>query len=244
MSNKKFLFLVVVLMALPNAFAAQTSRSSAGTKKADQKPKPAEKANRRVTVNLKNGDPLIGDFIQATTESVEIEVKGVRQKVNMDDVASIVFGTEAKGSSASPRDTLLAAEAAVKSLRKLAALTVVKPSFQDYQARLIDVKVDVEDALVKLPEGSLKTEMKLALEAFLDAENVWYEQGDIEVIMPAKDELAAQLMRKYSIPPIEPSTDPTKLRLDRDVMLNKMWTAAKDHLDKLSSLLAAFAVGQ
>ena len=243
--NKKFIVcLFAILMVLPNAFAGQGNRGPNGAKKAEQKSKPAEKSNRRATVNLKRGDPLNGDFIQANTEGVEIEVKGVRQKIPMDDVASIVFETELKLSGAPTRDTLLAVEAAVKSLRKLGALTVVKPTFQDYQSRLIDVKIDVEDALAKLPEGNLKTEIKLALDAFIDAENIWDQQGEVEVILPSKDEFAAQLMQKYAIPPIEPSADPAKLRLDRDMMLNKIWGSAKGHLDKLSPLLVSFAVGQ
>ena len=244
MSNKIIIFLLFVLMALPNAFAAQTNRGQAGTKKADQKPKTAEKSGRHVTVNLKNGDVLSGDFIQASAESVEIEVNGVRQKISLDEVATMVFASGQRISSAPSRDTVLAAEAAVKSLRKLAATTMVKPAFQDYQSRLIDVKVDVEDALARLPEGNLKTEMKLALEAFVDAENIWYEEGDIEVILPAKDELAAQLMKKYEIPPIEPNTDPAKLRLDRDIMLNKIWASARAHMDKLAPLLNSFASSQ
>jgi hypothetical protein len=245
MLNKNFILcLFVILILLPNAFGAQNSRGTGTTKKIDQKPKPTEKPNHHVTVNLKRGDPVDGDFIQASQTSVEIEMNGVRQKIPMDEVASMVFDTESKPSAAPSRDSLLAVEAGVKSLRKLGVLTQVKPAFQDYQTRLVDVKIDVEDALAKLPEGSLKTEIKLALEAFTDAENIWDQQGEIEVIMPAKDELAAKLMQKYSIPPIEPNTDPTKLRLDRDMMLMKMWAAAKGHLDKLSSLLASYAVGQ
>src|SRR5690349_18554816 len=119
MLNKKLIFCLFLLLALPNGFAAQTSRGPAAAKKGDQKTKTAEKSNRHVTVNLKRGDPLVGDFIQANTESVEVDVKGVRQKIAMDEVASIVFDSEPKLSGAPSRDTVLAVEASVKSLRKL-----------------------------------------------------------------------------------------------------------------------------
>jgi len=32
------------------------------------------------------------------------------------------------------------------------------------------------------------------LEAFIDAENVWDQLGDVEVVLPSKDEQAAKLM--------------------------------------------------
>jgi hypothetical protein len=244
MLNKKLLCFLVILLTFPNAFAAQGTRSPSGTKRSDQKTKTSEKPALRVTVNLKRGAVVTGDFVQANKEIVEIEVAGVRQRIAMDDVASLVFEVEQRSSSAPSRDSILAVEAAVKSLRKLGALTVVKPAFPDYQSRLIDVKVDVEDALARLPEGNLKAEIKLALEAFIDAENVWDQLGDVEVILPSKDEQAAKLMEKYAIPPIEPNADPTKLRLDRDTMLVRIWASAREHLDKLQPLLTSYAVGQ
>jgi hypothetical protein len=47
-------------------------------------------------------------------------------------------------------------------------------------------------------------------------------------------------MKKYFIKPIEETNDPSKIRLDRDNMIEVIWRAAQTHVDKLGPLVSAF----
>lgn len=49
-------------------------------------PRPAQ---RRVTVNLKNGDPVTGGLLKADGDTIELEVAGNRLTIKWDDVSSI-----------------------------------------------------------------------------------------------------------------------------------------------------------
>lgn len=95
-----------------------------------------------------------------------------------------------KANSTQPKPGLIdtqraAAEAVLKSLRKLDAATEVGVSFEDYHTRLIDTKADVNEGLRALPDGPLKAVLSDAMQAHQDASTFWNEcvslknRGDI-----------------------------------------------------------------
>src|SRR5258708_2970256 len=117
MFNKKYVFMLLLMMSMPMLLASSglsKDQDAAKTKKPNQKPQTPAKPIRPVTINLKHGDPLHGDFIQADAEGIDIEVKTIRQHISLDNVASVVFDNEQKslgGTQPPSRDTILAVEA-------------------------------------------------------------------------------------------------------------------------------------
>src|SRR5581483_7505318 len=165
------------------------------------------------------------------------------QQIKLSEIASISFTDSSQttgGWQPPPKEIIQGLENAVKALRKMEGAAAVKVSLKEYESRMIDTKVDVEEILSKLPDGDLKSEMKRALDAYVDAQSIWEEEIDYEIVMPSKSPLAAEFMKKYSIPPIEKTADPDKIRLDRDQMIDVIWRAAASHVEKLPPLVSSF----
>jgi hypothetical protein len=199
-------------------------------------------SHRQVTVNLKTGAPVTGQFVQADPLSIQIEVAGNLLKIKIDDVVSVVFAPElvpkqAVEAVAPPKDE--DANRALRALRKLAGATEIGISFQEYGSRLIDVKNEVDDASSRIPAGDLKNELSLAMEAYADAGQAWNQMIRYEFMLP-NSEPGLTLIRKYSLQPTElvPGNRST-LALPRNYVLTSVWGAARSHIDRASSMLSS-----
>jgi hypothetical protein len=157
-------------------------------------------------------------------------------------------GSSKKGSVNAPIGSSLSAEQksvvgdAMKLLRKVDAATEVGVSYAQYGPMLIDAQASVNEASTALPEGEVKNELKLAIEAYKDAYLAWQvtnKKGFITVgqsIPPAMAE-GSHLVKKYSIPLTFPN-DPEKISLvSKEDALNTIWKVARTHTEKASSLL-------
>ena len=180
--------------------------------------------NRPVIVHVKNGSPVRGMFLQADTDAVLVEVENARRlSIRLDEVTSMVFVADAasaapKSSQSSSQATDAASEA-LKSLRSMAAATEVGINNRDYSNRLIEVKVVVEAALAKIPEGELKKEINAALSDYVDASKLW--------------DLSLESLRGGSY--ATRSLD-EKIREQMKVVLSNYWSSARKHIDRAASL--------
>jgi hypothetical protein len=96
-----------------------------------------------------------------------------------------------------------AVQTALKSLRKLGATTEIKLSQAEYNSRLIDTKVDVEEALRIAPANYPSVEhIKKSLAAYQDASEAWGHNMDFHMWSILKDTniSAPRIVRKYAIP--------------------------------------------
>jgi hypothetical protein len=133
-----------------------------------------------------------------------------------------------------PPKVRAAAEAALKTLRRMGSAVEVGLTLSEYNTRLIDLKADVDENLSQIPDGELKTEIRLAVEAYVDAQNGWKEMGRHDTLYPDL-EPGRSLMTKYSIP-IDRSIGMALLP-GRSVR-NIIWLTAKARVDKASQLLS------
>jgi hypothetical protein len=118
------------------------------------------------------------------------------------------------------------AEDAMKALRKLGAATQVGVNYQQYGLLVIDAQAQVNDALAVLPEGELKKEMNAAMEAYVDAGEVW--QAKIRGVLLDSN---SALIPKYSL---KIDKWGTVSPIDK---LQPIWEIARMHSDRASSLL-------
>ncbi len=194
---------------------------------------------RQVTINLKSGAPVTGQFIQADASVIQMEVAGNLLKIKLDDVVSVVFAPEfvSKQLATPEHSKDEDANRALRSLRKLAGATAVGINFQEYGSRLIDVKNEVDEAVSRMQSGDLKIELVLAMEAYVDAGQAWNQMLRYDFMLPTA-EPGLTLIRKYSLQPTElvPGNRST-LALPRSYVLSTLWEAARVHTDRASSLL-------
>ncbi len=95
-----------------------------------------------------------------------------------------------------------AAQAALKSLRKLASAAETGVNYQDYGSRIIDAKADIDEQLAELPEGEMKQEIQKALDAYVDAKTVWSTAATRDFVM-TEFEPAKGILLKYKVPKVE-----------------------------------------
>lgn len=149
-----------------------------------------------VTVRLRNGESQNGKFITADNRTVELEVAFKRRiSIKTDAVASIIFAADAGESNLDPKlsagsspdtvslEAVRAATTAIRALKGLAAAAQVGSNRERYGARLIDVKVAVEETIASLPEiwlrgldggtYSISKEIKGALSEYEAAARNW-----------------------------------------------------------------------
>jgi len=125
-----------------------------------------------------------------------------------------------------------AAVDALKSLRKMAGVTKTKGiNLQEYSARVVDLKSEVDASLSQLPEGLGKREIKLALQAYIDAKTIWDDAATDEYVVTTL-EPAKSLRRKYKIPEIKEGQAALK-----KIALSTIWAAANRHIASASYLL-------
>jgi len=227
-----------------DAGVAQRNRSSNPTRPSSSQRAEKEEnqttTRRQITVNLKTGAPVTGQFIQADSDTIQIEVAGNLLKIRVDDVVSLVFAPELLPKPivslpAPPQNE--DANRALRALRKLAGATEIGISFQEYGSRLIDVKNEVDDASSRILPGDLKTELLLAMEAYVDAGQAWNRMIRHDFMLH-NSEPGLTLIRKYSLQPRElvPGNRST-LALPRNYVLTSVWGAARIHIDRANSLL-------
>lgn len=125
---------------------------------------PVPDRGRRVTVNLREGEPVSGTFLGADAKAVSVESDGERLTLDLDDVASIVF-TRAEPDSPAAR--------AVKALKSLSPIGKTAAAARDYRNRFLEVKAVVDDQLPLIPEGDLREAVGDALKAHELASEIW-----------------------------------------------------------------------
>jgi hypothetical protein len=147
-------------------------------------------------------------------------------------------------------------KSALKELRKFAGATEVGISFKEYSTRVIDLKSSVEEALIELKDGELKTNMKTALDAYVDASTFWNETlkpdevanmngGFEKKFADLKYQFGRSPLNRY--PTLRPFQEKYRIPIQkdkdgeeqifRDEGLNVIWTFAKtatEHATQLS----------
>jgi hypothetical protein len=201
-------------------------------------------ARRAVTVNLKQGDPVTGNFVRADAETVQVEMASGRLTIKMSDVASLVFAADAPGKTAeeaaknpAPANPAAspAARKAYTALRKLADAAQLGLPYGQYGNLLIETKAIVSEAMATIPESTLKTYLAQAMDAYTDAGQAWSAMQTKGNLLIAT-EPAATLMNKYSIrPDVNQLGQADHLRLD--TTLSTIWAAAGNHLNNVAALL-------
>jgi len=245
------------------------SAPAAGQRRSRPKPKtaPAPAAapvptKRPVTVTLKQGDSVSGNFLRADAETMEVEIQSGRLTIKMNEVASLVFieegvtpiEEEQKDAASLPPDPSPAAgRKAYAALRKLAEAANIKLPLGQYGNLLIDTKTVVEEALTEISDYSLKNAITLTLEAYFDAGQAWgaaraYDTGRpprgapwgsarvIEQRIPVDSEPGATLMRKYQIKPgVNRLAQADHLELD--TALKAIWAVASARLNYVATFI-------
>jgi hypothetical protein len=147
-------------------------------------------------------------------------------------VVMVVSLLVACGGSSSKQDP--AVNEAIKALRKIEAATQVGVNFPQYNQLLIEAKAQVNEASAKLTDGELKRELNLAMEAYVDAGQVWNNKIQQRLFLP-NIEPGKTIIPKYSL-----KTQINFLgqpEANMDAALQTIWAAAKTHLDRVSVLL-------
>lgn len=233
-----------------------TSITVAGQTRARPRPRPttpapapatvSAPARRAVTVNLKQGEPVTGNFVRADPETVQVEMASGRLTIKLSDVASLVFAPAATSSTtteeaakssapANPNAPSPAARKAYTALRKLADAAQLGLPYGQYGNLLIETKAAVGEAMATIPEGTLKTYLAQAMDAYTDAGQAWSAMQTKGILLIAV-EPAATLMNKYSLrPDVNQLGQANHLRLD--TTLSTIWAAAGNHLNNLAALL-------
>jgi hypothetical protein len=225
-----------------------------GQRRSRPKPKPSPPApaspitrapaKRPVTVKLKQGEPVTGNFLRADAETVEVEIQSGRLTVKMNEVASLVFTDEGeKPAEEERRDTaapaadpsLPAARKAYAALRKLAEAAKIKLPLGQYGNLLIETKLVVEESLMEISEYALKNEIARAMEAYFDAGQAW-GAAQLNDRIPVNSEPGATLMRKYQIKPGVDRLGQAD-HLELDTALKTIWAAAGARLNYVAALI-------
>lgn len=166
--------------------------------------------------------------------------------------AAITLALFAASCGQPPTKQKSVAQNAVKALRKLEASTQVHPSYTQYNALVIDAKAEVNEVARVLPDGELKSHLNGAIEAYADAATAWSAMGESlhGSYLSNRDEPGTTLSKRYEI-----DLDPVKVAgqkyedalkeignpnyespMKRSI-LDKIWAAARDHLNQASGLI-------
>lgn len=123
-------------------------------------PEPA----RRVTVNLRKGEPVSGSFVGANRKTVSVEVDGELLTLELDNVASLDF-TRPETDSPAAR--------AVEALKSLSPSVKTAAAAREYRNRFLEVKAVVDDQLPLIPEGDLREAVGDVLKAYELVSEIW-----------------------------------------------------------------------
>ena len=135
---------------------------------------------------------------------------------------------------------------AVAALKKIQAGTQVGVSYEQYGQLLVEAKAKTNEAVRSLPEGSLKTELTAAMDAYADAATVW----NLKVTNNSLTD--RNLIAKYNIPvstskmALRPQPDGSLKAVDvgggpaianPGEALKIIWLRANTHLEQISKLV-------
>lgn len=146
----------------------------------------------------------------------------------------LIFSTLLTACSGLSAKQKTAAENAIKALRKVEAATQVKVSYGQYSQLMIEAQAQDNEALTALPDGELKKEIGLAMEAYKDAQTAWkssFSQSGYIAKGYASAQGGVDVIQKYSIPVGNSGL------LSPEEALPHIWKVAKDHTDRASSLV-------
>jgi hypothetical protein len=245
MSQIRSIATIITALALMAGISSGQSRPRPKPKPARPAPiQPAATTKRPVTINLTQGDSVSGNFLRADAETVQVEVERGRLTIKLNDVASMVFSSggatavktsdeESKpDSQANPDSSSPAARKAYAALRKIADAAQIGLPYLQYGSLLIEVRQVVDESLRTLPDGTLKTDIIKAVEAYTDAGKAW-SIIQTKGVLPIATEPGATLMKKYEIKPnVNALGQPDNLPLDAS--LNAIWAVAGARLNNIA----------
>jgi hypothetical protein len=123
----------------------------------------------------------------------------------------------------------------LKELRKMQAATEVGMTFQEYRARMIDLKATVEEGLRQTANEKFKSEVRFAIEAYSDALELWNRQTNSRYPMKQSGEMlrdeAREICDKYSIKEFTTATSGVEIVNGKKIM-TFIWTFAKTAIEK------------
>jgi hypothetical protein len=125
---------------------------------------------------------------------------------------------------------------AVVALKKIQAGTQVGLNYQQYGQLLIEAKAKTNEAVRKLPDGSLKTELTGAMDAYADAATVWSLKIKGGYLLSDDSEPDMTLITKYHIPVSASKYSQGKIA-GFDEAFQIMWRRADAHLVEVSKLV-------
>lgn len=136
-------------------------------------------------------------------------------------------------SEVSPKQRV-AADEALKALRKIVAATQVGVNYMKYGSLVIDAQAEVNEVLPVLPDGDLKKEMSAAIEAYADAAQVWSAKisGELpwDLLSPVDDGLGKILIPKYNLTPS------LGIAVPPESAVQQIWAIGRKHVDTASKL--------
>ncbi len=253
MNQVKTILCVFAIVLIIGGVAVSQSRQSRSRKgrvaRAAAVPAPTPAPIKRpVTINLKQGDSIQGYFLSADADTVQVEVKSQSRVFRLSEIDTLSFSSkepepkpqqENPPSAAQPAPTPDAMQAnarkAYTALRKLSDAAKIGLPYLQYANMLIEVRPIVDDSLSTLPENGMKTDIREAMDAYVDAGQAW-GQAHVTGFLPIATEPGATLMKKYAIKPaVNPLGQEDRLMLN--ITLNTIWTAAAGSLNSLASAL-------
>lgn len=122
---------------------------------------------------------------------------------------------------------------ALKALWKVDAATESGVDYQTYVSLLTDAMAQGNGAQSLLPEGSLKEEIGLAIGAYADGKRAWDLALKADGQLNTADPEVESWKMKYTLPP-DLANAP---QIPREVMLKAIWTSARAHTQRASTLL-------
>ncbi len=131
------------------------------------------------------------------------------QKVDLNASIKALVAANPRGAITPPANSVTkpkeAIATALKELRRMASVVKAGVSYQSYGERLADLKANVDEALIDVPDGDLKNTIKDALQTYQDAAQWWdlsFKAVYISVLF--KVEPSKELMAKYHIMLVPP----------------------------------------
>ncbi|NOT47065.1 MAG: hypothetical protein HOP17_04865 [Acidobacteria bacterium] len=248
MEVKMKVFIIVLSVFILGAVSSNTTaqpRKTPVVKKAVQQtkttevPKPEE---RPVTVYLKEGEPVSGKFVDASSEGLHLVVAGNKLIVHWKNIKQVSYTDVAPVEPPAPKidKGKEALEGAVKSLKKLSTAVEVGINFQEFSRRLIDIKIEYEGYLSAITDADAKSELMKAMEAYEDSKTIWnYMVGNNSMGRATGDlfpdyEPGKTLQAKYSLPTYRTSG----LHLmEGDKAMKLIWVVAASHIEKAAAKL-------
>jgi len=237
------MIIFAILLILIPATTAGQRRSGPKPKKAPAPASAPAPAKRPVTITLKKGDEITGNFLRADAETMEVEIQSGRLTIKMSEVSSLYFTGEderpaeeeqkerKETAPPAPDPGLQAERKAYAALRKLDEAAKIKLPVGQYGDLLIDAKTAIDEALMDISDYSLKNAIVRTLEAYYDAgqafsaaqayetRRTWGAPRVIEQRIPVDSEPGATLMKKYQI-----KTEVTR----RDFRIDNLFKTNKD----------------